>query len=140
MVGSAGTPLRIAVVTDEEYVTLGVPFRTPCPPDMVAAIGRVIYNFVSLEGQVASLLVDAHEVDAHEARTLMAGKRKGTYVAPPSDTTGKETPSASRLPDRRRRRARLVRLALVAVPLYECLGFIKPSTPCRCERASFSWS
>ena len=76
----AGTALRIAVVTDEEYVTLGVRFRTPCPPDMAAAIGRVIYNFLSLEGQVAALLVDAHEVDAHEARTLMAGKKESRLL------------------------------------------------------------
>jgi hypothetical protein len=62
-------------MSDADHETLGVPFRTPCPPEMACAIGRAIWNFLSLEGQVASLLVDCNEADRHEARHLMAGDK-----------------------------------------------------------------
>jgi hypothetical protein len=60
---------------EDDFVTLGVRFRTPCPPEFATAIGRVIYNFLSLEGQVAALLVETQESDMTEARELMAGQK-----------------------------------------------------------------
>lgn len=60
---------------EDDHVTLGVRFRTPSPPEIATAIGRAIYNFLSLEGQVAALLVDAGESDRTESRKLMAGEK-----------------------------------------------------------------
>jgi hypothetical protein len=60
---------------EDDFVTLGVRFRTPCPPEFATAIGRVVYNFLSLEGQVAALLVETQETDLTEARELMAGQK-----------------------------------------------------------------
>jgi hypothetical protein len=62
-------------MSDADHETLGINFRTPCPPDMAMAIGRAIWNFLSLEGQVTALVVECKEADPHEARRLTAGPK-----------------------------------------------------------------
>jgi hypothetical protein len=77
-------------MSDSDHETLGVSFRTPCPPDMATALGRAIWNFLSLEGQVAALLVECKEADPHEARRWMAGKKANRLrrAAKRYDSTG----------------------------------------------------
>lgn len=79
---------------DSTYVTLGQRFRTPAHPRVVAALGRAVYSFLSLEELVTAILDDAGAAPVSESRAKMAGgKEKGLialaerYRASPSGQT-----------------------------------------------------
>ncbi len=58
---------------DDTHTTLGRRFRTPAHPDVLAAFGRALYTFLSLEESVTAVLYDAGHMDLSESRSLMAG-------------------------------------------------------------------
>lgn len=58
---------------DDKHITLGRRFRTPSHPDVVAALGRALYCFLSLEESVTAVLYDAGHADLSVSRGMMAG-------------------------------------------------------------------
>ena len=88
-------------MADSAHETLGRHFRTPSHPDVITALGRALYNFLSLEETVAAVLFEAGFVDLGTSRALMAGPKEarlrdlaalygtstnGTHVEPVLDT------------------------------------------------------
>lgn len=59
-------------IVDGTHVTLGRRFRTPAHPDVVAALGRAQYTFLSLEESVTAILYDAGAATLPETRAKMA--------------------------------------------------------------------
>lgn len=59
-----------------QYETLGQHFRTPAHPDVLMALGRVMFNFLSLEETVATILYEVGVSDLSTTRGKMA-KAKG---------------------------------------------------------------
>lgn len=58
------------------HVTLGRRFRTPAHPDVLLALGRAQYTFLSLEESVTAILYDAGAATLPEARGKMAGDKE----------------------------------------------------------------
>ncbi|VXC36931.1 hypothetical protein [Nocardioides sp. AX2bis] len=61
---------------DETHVTLGRQFRTPAHPDVLAALGRALFCFLSLEETVTAILTDAGAVPLPMTRAKMAGAKE----------------------------------------------------------------
>lgn len=60
---------------DSTHETLGYRYRTPAHPEVIAALGRAVYNFLSLEETVSAILYEAQGTPLPETRSKMA-KRK----------------------------------------------------------------
>jgi hypothetical protein len=65
------------VTGDDTYTTGGEKFRIPAHPDMVAALGRALWNFLSLEETVVAILYEGRHADLGKARAGMAGQKEG---------------------------------------------------------------
>ena len=63
-------------MTDSAHDTLGRHFRTPAHPDVLTALGRSIYNFLSLEESVVAILYDAEFAPLNVTRARMAGAKE----------------------------------------------------------------
>lgn len=50
-------------------------FRTPAHPDVLAALGRAVFNFLALEEQVTAVLHEAGHLNVSPARGMMAGQK-----------------------------------------------------------------
>jgi hypothetical protein len=61
---------------DDTYTTLGRHFRTPAHPDVLAALGRAVYCFLSLEEGVTAVLYEAGAADLSTTRAEMAGGKE----------------------------------------------------------------
>lgn len=61
---------------DGTHVTLGRRFRTPSHPDVLLALGRAQYNFLSLEETVTAILYEAGVATLPETRGKMAGTKE----------------------------------------------------------------
>ncbi|MBP3978497.1 hypothetical protein [Microbacterium sp. BLY] len=59
-------------LVDGKHVTLGRKFRTPAHPDVLVALGRAQYTFLSLEESVTAILYDAGAATLPETRGKMA--------------------------------------------------------------------
>lgn len=57
---------------ESKYETLGQHFRTPAHPDVLLALGRVMFNFFGLEETVAAILYEAGVSDLSTTRGKMA--------------------------------------------------------------------
>lgn len=55
---------------DDAHTTCGNHFRIPAHPDMVAALGRAMWNFFSLEEGIVAILYQAHASDLNDSRSL----------------------------------------------------------------------
>lgn len=62
--------------TDDTYTTLGRHFRTPAHPDVVSALGRALFCFLSVEESVTAILYDAGAATLPLARAKMAGDKE----------------------------------------------------------------
>ena len=58
------------------HITLGRQFRTPAHPQVVAALGRALYCFLSLEESVTAILFEAGVATLPESRAKMAGPKE----------------------------------------------------------------
>lgn len=63
-------------MADGTHRTLGRNFRTPAHPDMLSAMGRALYNFLSLEESVTAVMYDAGAADLSETRAKVAGEKQ----------------------------------------------------------------
>jgi hypothetical protein len=63
------------VSESSSYDTLGRHFRTPAHPDVLVALGRANYTFLSLEETVVAILYDAQFLDLDQSRILTAGRK-----------------------------------------------------------------
>ena len=61
---------------DEAHTTLGRRFRTPAHPDILSALGRALYCFLSLEESLTAVIHDAGAGDLSETRSKMAGEKQ----------------------------------------------------------------
>lgn len=61
---------------DDAHTTLGRRFRTPAHPDVLAALGRALYNFLSLEETVTAILYEAEVATLPITRAKMAGDKE----------------------------------------------------------------
>ena len=61
---------------DDTHTTLGRRFRTPAHPDILAALGRALYCFLSLEESLTAVMYDAGAADLSETRSKMAGGKE----------------------------------------------------------------
>lgn len=61
---------------DDAYTTGGQRFRSPSHPDMIAALGRVTWNALTVEDMAVAVLYEAGEPDWADARALMAGEKE----------------------------------------------------------------
>jgi hypothetical protein len=61
---------------EDTHTTLGRNFRTPAHADVLAALGRVLYSFLSLEDGVTAILYDAGAADLSASRAKMAGEKE----------------------------------------------------------------
>lgn len=61
---------------DDTHVTLGRSFRTPAHPDVLSALGRAQYTFLSLEETVTAILYDAGAATLPETRGKMASAKE----------------------------------------------------------------
>ncbi|MBD8519223.1 hypothetical protein [Plantibacter sp. CFBP 8804] len=61
---------------DGTHVTLGRYFRTPAHPDVLVALGRAQYTFLSLEETVTAILYEAGVATLPETRGKMAGDKE----------------------------------------------------------------
>lgn len=59
-------------LVDGTHITLGRKFRTPAHPDVLVALGRAQYTFLSLEESVTAILHDAGAATLSETRGKMA--------------------------------------------------------------------
>jgi len=64
------------VSEDERHTTLGRAFRTPAHPDVLAALGRALFSFLSLEETVTAILYEAGAASLPETRGKMAGAKE----------------------------------------------------------------
>ena len=64
------------MTTDDTRHTLGRAFRTPAHPQVLAALGRALYSFLSIEESVAAILYEAGDCTLPKARAKMAGAKK----------------------------------------------------------------
>lgn len=65
---------------DGTHVTLGLRFRTPAHPHVLAALGRALYCFLSLEESVTAILFDAGAATLPMTRAKMAGDKEQAIV------------------------------------------------------------
>jgi len=65
---------------DGTHVTLGRRFRTPAHPHVLAALGRALYCFLSLEESVTAILFDAGAATLSMTRAKMAGDKEQAIV------------------------------------------------------------
>ncbi len=68
-------------LADGTYVTLGRRFRTPTHPQVLAALGRAVYNFVSLEESVSAIIFDSGADTLSSIRGKMAGDKQKALTA-----------------------------------------------------------
>lgn len=61
---------------DDTHTTLGRSFRTPAHPDVLAALGRASFCFLSLEETVTAILNEAGAADLSTARGKMPGGKE----------------------------------------------------------------
>jgi hypothetical protein len=61
---------------DDTQTTLGRRFRTPAHPDILSALGRALYCFLSLEESLTAVMYDAGAADLSETRSKMAGDKE----------------------------------------------------------------
>jgi hypothetical protein len=62
---------------DDSHTTCDEHFRIPAHPEMVAALGRAMWNFFSLEEGIVAILAKAQAADLNTARSLdPEGKEK----------------------------------------------------------------
>lgn len=78
--------VRVTEALNDTHTTDGEHYRIPAHPRMIAALGRVVWNFLSLEEAVAIVLTQAGELTLDQARAL-GGARKATAL------TGKALPA-----------------------------------------------
>jgi hypothetical protein len=57
------------------HTTNGVKYRIPSHPDIIAALGRVVWNFLYIEEAVVAILFLSNEKTLEAARSLMAGQK-----------------------------------------------------------------
>lgn len=65
-------------ISDSTHTTLGRQFRTPAHPDVVAALGRALFNFLSLEETVSTILHEAGVAQLPTTRAKMAGGKEAS--------------------------------------------------------------
>jgi hypothetical protein len=62
---------------DDTHTTCGEHFRIPAHPEMVAALGRAMWNFFTLEEGIVAILWEAKACDLNASRSLdSSGKEK----------------------------------------------------------------
>lgn len=61
---------------EDTHSTLGRRFRTPAHPEILSALGRVLYNFLSLEESVTAILYDSGFSTLSASRAKMAGAKE----------------------------------------------------------------
>jgi len=66
----------VAEPLDDTHTTDGEHYRTPAHPLVIAAIGRAMWNFLSLEESVVAILYESGAYDLSDARSLMAGGKE----------------------------------------------------------------
>jgi hypothetical protein len=60
---------------NDTHTTDGEHYRTPAHPLLISALGRAVWNFLSLEETVVAILYEAGTHDLGEARSMMAGAK-----------------------------------------------------------------
>lgn len=83
-------------MSESAYNSLGRHFRTPAHPDVLLALGRAHYTFLSLEETVVAILYDAQFMGLDQSRVLMAGGKVDMLRRWPSATGAARTASTSR--------------------------------------------
>jgi hypothetical protein len=61
---------------DDTHSTLGRSFRTPAHPELLAALGRALFSFLSLEETVTAIVYDAGAATLPMTRAKMAGGKE----------------------------------------------------------------
>lgn len=61
---------------DDAHTTCGEHFRIPAHPDMLAALGRAMWNFFSLEEGIVAILHRAQASDLNKSRSLDATRKE----------------------------------------------------------------
>ncbi|HST55280.1 MAG TPA: hypothetical protein VLJ42_05215 [Solirubrobacteraceae bacterium] len=63
-------------IKNDTYTTDGVQYRTPAHPLMIAALGRALWNFLSVEEQACAILNEVGTTTLAAARALTAGEKE----------------------------------------------------------------
>ena len=63
------------------HTSNGVKYRIPSHPDIIVALGRVVWNFLYIEEAVVAILFLSNEKTLEAARSLMAGQKTNALRA-----------------------------------------------------------
>lgn len=64
------------MIENDTHTTDGFHYRTPAHPLMIAALGRAMWNFISLEEEAVAILAEVGTTTLGAARKLQAGEKE----------------------------------------------------------------